>query len=106
MLKDSIDHARDDVHARALREQQVHAQSMIAATEAALASDGDLLSAEEAKPIRAGVDELRSLAAGNDHRAIKASIDGLNRLTEPFAARRMDRSVQRALAGRKVDELS
>jgi molecular chaperone HscA len=105
MLKDSIDHARDDVHARALREQQVHAQSMIAATEAALASDGDLLSPEESKPIRAGVEELRSLAAAADHRAIKAAIDGLNRLTEPFAARRMDRSIQRALAGKKLEEL-
>jgi hypothetical protein len=32
-------------------------------------------------------------------------VEALNRLSEPFAARRMDRSVQRALAGRRIDEV-
>jgi molecular chaperone HscA len=105
MLKDSVEHAREDLHARALREQQVNAHSLIAATEAALAVDAHLLDAGEQRAIRAALEELRSLAAGSDHRAIKASIDSINRLTEPFASRRMDRSVQRALAGKNLEEL-
>jgi molecular chaperone HscA len=104
-LRQSFDHAREDMHARALREQQVEAERMIAATESALAADADLLSAEELSPVRAGIEELRKLAAGRDHRAIKGAIEGLNGLTEPFAARRMDRSIQRALTGRRVEEL-
>jgi molecular chaperone HscA len=104
-LKQSFDHARDDMRARALREQQVEAQRMVDATEAALATDGDLLSPEEAKPIRAELEELKRLAAGSDPRAIKTAIEGLNHVTEPFAARRMDRSIQRALAGRRLEEL-
>jgi molecular chaperone HscA len=104
-LRQSFDHAREDMQARALREQQVDAERMIAATEAALAADEDLLTREEARPIRAELAELRRLAAGSDHRALKSAIEGLNRLTEPFAGRRMDRAIQRGLAGRKLEEL-
>jgi molecular chaperone HscA len=93
------------MHARALREQQVEAGRMVDATEAALASDGDLLSPEETAPIRAEVAELRRLAGGSDHRAIKSAIEGLNQLTEPFAARRMDRAIHRGLTGKKLEEL-
>ena len=104
-LKQSFDHSRDDMRSRALREQQVDAQRMIDATEAALSADADLLSKEEAALIRTELDQLRRLSADEDPRAIKSAIEGLNRLTEPFAGRRMDRSIHRALAGRKVEEL-
>jgi molecular chaperone HscA len=104
-LRQSFDHAREDMQARALREQQVDAERMIAATEAALAADEDLLTREEARPIRAELAELRRLAAGSDHRALKSAIEGLNRLTEPFAGRRMDRAIQRGLAGRKLEDM-
>ena len=102
MLKDSYEHARDDLHARALREQQVEAERMIEASESALREDADLLSAGEIDSIRAEVGALRRLAGGSDQRAIRAQIDRVNRATEPFATRRMDRSVKRALAGRNV----
>ena len=102
MLKDSFDHASVDVRARALREQQVEAERMLAAVRTALSSDGALLEPGEREAIDARVNELEKLAGGEDHRAIKLAIDGLNKLTEPFAARRMDRSVRAALAGRNV----
>ena len=105
MLKDSYEHALDDVHARALREQQVEAERMIEASESALREDADLLSAEEIDAIRADVAALGKLAVGSDHRAIKLQIERLNRATEPFAARRMDRSVKRALTGRNVESI-
>lgn len=105
MLKDSYEHARDDLHARALREQQVEAERMIEASESALREDADLLSAEEIDVIRAEVAALRRLAGGSDQRAIRVQIDRVNRATEPFATRRMDRSVKRALAGRNVESI-
>ena len=105
MLKDSYEHARDDLDARALREQQVEAERMIEASESALREDADLLSAEEIDAIRADVAALGKLALGSDHRAIKLQIERLNRATEPFAARRMDRSVKRALTGRNVESI-
>ncbi|MFZ5511806.1 MAG: Fe-S protein assembly chaperone HscA [Pseudomonadota bacterium] len=104
MLRDSMDHAGDDMHARALREQQVEARRLVEATEAALAEDGALLSPEERTRVERALIELRALINGNDHRAIKAGIDALNGATQDFAARRMDRSIKKALAGHKIIE--
>jgi molecular chaperone HscA len=103
MLRDSFDHARDDVHVRALQEARVEGERMLAATESALAADGDLLEAAERAAIDADLAALRAAVAGTDHRLVKSSIDRVNRVTEPFAARRMDRTVRRALAGRSVE---
>ena len=105
MLKNSFEHAKEDVHVRALREQQVEGERMLEAVTAALAADADLLEAAERAAIDAAVTELRLLVAGADHRAIKASIEKVNRMTEPFAARRMDRSVQRGLTGKSLEKI-
>ena len=105
MLKESIDHVGDDVQARNLREQQVEAQRLIEAVEAALAADGGLLRVEERTDIDEEIASLKKRIAGTDHRAIKAGIDSLNAATQDFAARRMDQGVKRALTGHKVIEL-
>ncbi len=105
MLKDSFDHARDDVHLRALKEQQVEGGRMIEATETALREDADLLSAQELAAVRADLESLRKTLSCTDHRTIKSAIERVNRATETFAGLRMDRSVKRALAGRKVESL-
>jgi molecular chaperone HscA len=55
MLRESFDHAKEDVHLRALREQQVEGERMLAAAETALRDDIDLLSAEEAAAVGRGV---------------------------------------------------
>jgi molecular chaperone HscA len=105
MLRDSLDHAKDDVHARALREQRVEGERMLEATEAALREDADLLSAEESSALRSELDALRKTLSCTDHRTIKSGIERVNRASEAFAGRRMDRSIKRALAGRKVESL-
>ena len=105
MLKDSIDHARDDVQLRALREQQVASTCIIDATESALREDGDLLSSEETAGVRAELDALRKSVETGDAGAIKQAIDRVNRVTEALAARRMDRSIRHALAGKSVSEV-
>ncbi|MBK9596222.1 MAG: Fe-S protein assembly chaperone HscA [Rhodocyclales bacterium] len=104
MLKESIDHVGDDVQARNLREQQVEAQRLVEAVEAALAADGRLLRAEERADIDEEIAALRKRIAGADHRAIKAGIDSLNAATQDFAARRMDQGIKRALTGQKIVE--
>jgi molecular chaperone HscA len=105
MLRSGVDHAGDDMMARALREQQVDADRVIEATQQALEKDGSLLDVQERAVIDAAIARLRGLIAGTDHRAIKAGIDALGRATDEFAARRMDKSIRTVLAGQKVDEL-
>jgi len=106
MLEESQAHAADDMATRALAEAQVEAERLLAATDNALAADGDLLSAPERAAIDAATATVRKLASGADPQALTAAVAALNRATEDFAARRMDRSIARALTGRSVDSLA
>ena len=105
MLEESHAHAAEDMAARALAETRVDAELLVSATERALAGDGDLLDASERGVIESAIADVRRLAAAPDRGALAASVAALNRATEEFAARRMNRSVARALTGRKVDTL-
>ena len=105
MLRDSFEHAKEDVHARALAENRVEGQRLVEATRSALQADKSLLSAEEAAAIELALTALESLLGGSDRRAIKRAADALNRATEDFAGRRMDQGIRRALAGRKIGSL-
>ena len=105
MLRDSMDHARDDMVARQLREEQVEAERVIEALRAALAGDGDaLLGAAERTAIDAAVESLSIAARGDDTAAIRRARESLERTCEPYVERRMNASIRRAMAGHKVDE--
>ena len=104
MLRDSIEHAEDDVSARMLREQQVEAERVLEALEAALADDGDLLNADERNIIDVAASKLSALSKGNELRAIKDGIAELDNAATEFVARRMDGNIKKALAGHNVDE--
>ena len=106
MLQDSFASADIDMKLRALREEQVEAERIVLATESALENDADLLSAEERTAVADLIQATRIQALGDDHIAIRAAVDALARGTEEFAARRMDRSVRSALAGKKLDEVA
>ncbi|OOZ42190.1 Fe-S protein assembly chaperone HscA [Solemya pervernicosa gill symbiont] len=106
MLKDSYDHASDDMEARKLREQQVEAGRVVEALQAALAKDGDqLLNSEERAVIDASLAELISLTEeSSDQRKIKRSIESLEKSCSEYVERRMNSNIQKAMAGHSVDE--
>jgi molecular chaperone HscA len=106
MLQDSFTSADVDMKLRALREEQVEAERILLATQSALDADDDLLSDSERADVNALMEAVRQQAQGDDHAVIKASIEALANGTEEFAARRMDRSVRTALAGKKLDEIA
>jgi len=106
MLQESFVHATEDMAARALAEAQVEADQVVAATVAALNADADLLDADERAAIDAALAHMRRCRAETDHRALVAATLALNHATAEFAARRMNRSVGRALTGRRVDALT
>lgn len=106
MLQDSFAYAGDDKAARALREQQVEAQRLLEAVQAALDVDGErLLDAQEREVIEVHMQQLRTQATGSDVAAIEAQIKRLSQITDAFAARRMDASIKAALAGRRLNEI-
>ncbi|MEY4862295.1 MAG: Fe-S protein assembly chaperone HscA [Pseudomonadota bacterium] len=106
MLQEAFGSAESDMKARALREQQVEADRMLEATQAALDADADLLDASELADIEAQMRELRQVAqTSTDAQQLESAVQSLARQTEVFAARRMDRAIQRALAGQRIDQL-
>ncbi|PKO38745.1 MAG: Fe-S protein assembly chaperone HscA [Betaproteobacteria bacterium HGW-Betaproteobacteria-6] len=105
MLKDSMEHAKDDAMSRALKEAQVEAQRMIEATEAALKEDPHLLNEAETAKIVATIAKLRDTMAGENRRLINIAMDDLGFETQAFAHRRMDQSIKKVLSGRNVDDI-
>ena len=104
MLRDSMTYAEEDVSARMLREQQVEADRVLEALEAALVQDAGLLSAEERQRIDIAMQGLKTARDGSDNRAIKKAIDETDQATADFAARRMDQSSKQALTGHTLEE--
>ena len=105
MLRDSFAHAGDDAQVRALAEARVEAERIVAATESALAVDGDLLDDGERAAIARALADVRRLQGQDDRHALTKAVEALNIATGEFAARRMDRGVARVLAGKRVDAL-
>lgn len=105
MLVESFEHAQTDVDQRILAEQQVEADRMTAALRKALAEDGDLLSLEERADLEARRVALEKLRAGSDAEAIRKAIEALDTSSAEFAARRMNRSIRSAVAGRSASEV-
>lgn len=106
MLRDSIDHAEDDVAARKLLEQQVEADRVLEALAVALVQDRELLSEQERQQIENAAANLQAKRDGSDHLAIKAAISELDKTASEFVARRMDSSIKKALAGHTVAEIA
>jgi molecular chaperone HscA len=105
MLRDSYEHARDDVQTRVLHENRVDGERLADAVRVALDRDGELISAAQRAEIERLLAALQGKLSGTDHRAIKQAADALNRATEDFASRRMDANVRKALAGQRIVDL-
>ncbi len=105
MLGEAMQHAEEDAHLRALREQQVEADRMINALRAALQADGKhLLTTREFQTINQALDDLLRQSRGDDPDAIRQAITRLEQATRDFAARRMDQGIRQAMRGRNIEE--
>ena len=107
MLQDSFSYAKEDMQARALREQQVEADRMIEDLGAALAKDGRaLLDEAEYNCLEVAVKELQVVRdSSTEHRVLLRQIESVGKVSEEFAARRMDASIKNALAGQSLDDV-
>ncbi|MBN9088705.1 MAG: Fe-S protein assembly chaperone HscA [Reyranella sp.] len=105
MLYDSLDHAEEDMTRRLLTEARVEAKRNLLALDAALAKDGELLSAEERGGLDAARARLETAIAGEDRDEINAAAEALETQSKPFAEMRMDRGIREALSGMAVSDL-
>ncbi|WP_439235117.1 Fe-S protein assembly chaperone HscA [Lonepinella koalarum] len=105
MLKSSMENAKQDIDARLLAEQRVEARRVIEAVLTALDDDQDLLNEAELSAVKKALVSLDNLQQGTDTLAIKQGIKDLDQATQEFAARRMNKSIQKALKGQSVENL-
>jgi molecular chaperone HscA len=105
MLKDSFTHAQTDAQQRARAEAIVEAESIIAAVSGALTLDADLLSTDEQHAIQTALEQTQHQIERGNAQDIRDAIHSLNHATDEFAARRMNRNIQRALQGKNVSEI-
>lgn len=106
MLKDSMTYAQEDVTARMLAEQQLEADRVMESLIVALQQDGKtLLSDAEQTAIENAIQILYKIRQGDDRDAIEKEIKTVDKLTQDFAARRMDASIRKALQGQSVDKV-
>ncbi len=102
MLQDSFSTAEVDMRVRALVESRVDADRMLLSARSALAADADLLTLAERAEIDALMAALRAMLGSHDPVQIEAATKALAQGTEAFAALRMNRGIQRALAGKNI----
>lgn len=105
MLADGMAQADADAQARMLREAQVDARRLVESVDAALQVDADLLDAQERIAVDDALNAARQCDLMDDTARVRAAIEQLTQATDAFAARRMDRSIRAALAGRAVDDI-
>ena len=105
MLKDSMSNAAEDMVARARAEAVVEAESLTDAVNAALELDSDLLDAEELQQIQQDIADLQGRLKDGNAEDIRAAVAKLSHSTDNFAAKRMNRNIQRALTGQSVDNI-
>ncbi len=106
MLKESFDHAEDDITERQIIEARTEADGVLRAAEKALREAvAAELDPEELQRIREGAAELDQARKGSDYRLIRDKLDAFNQVSHHFAEVMMDRAVGTALAGRKISDV-
>ena len=105
MLREGMSNAGEDMAARARAEAQVEAEGLIAAVSAALALDSDLLEPSALAHIQALISKLQTNLSSHTAEQIRAATSALAQATDDFAAKRMNRNIQRALTGQSVENL-
>jgi molecular chaperone HscA len=93
------------MQARRLREQQVEADRVLEALQAALQADGgQFLDSEERHTIDAAAAALAQARAGDDERAIRTAIERLEAASGVYVERRMNANIRKAMTGHAVDD--
>lgn len=105
MLQAGFATAQEDMAARALAEARLDADRMCVATRSALQSDGHWLDEAYRASIESLMDALIAAKNSNEPSFIEAATKALANATESFAAQRMNRGIQQALAGKNIESI-
>jgi Fe-S protein assembly chaperone HscA len=106
ILEESIDHAEEDFAERQIIEARNEAETILKATAKSLTNPrAEELAAEERAAIEKSSGELRAAVAGTDYKLVRQKIDELNQATMHLAEVLMNRALQAAVQGKRLDDV-
>lgn len=105
MIRDSFEHADDDMGARLLNVERVEAERILSATRGALVASAGLLISGEREDIERSMADLERAKAGDDHLAIRAAVQALDEVSKEFARRRMNAALAENVRGQSVADV-
>ena len=100
MIRQSVDHAFDDMAERQLAEASMKSRELIEAVAVALPQAGEALDGASRQKISDGVREVEAALAAGELRRLKAANAALDAATETLAAMLVERAMEEALARR------
>ena len=106
LLLDGYKFAEEDKNLRHLNETKVEARRELEALEQALKVDAQLLSAEQLDSLNQATAQLKVQLETDDIKAIEHAIEQLKEHSDAFAAERMNKHIDHALKGTKLDDWS
>jgi molecular chaperone DnaK (HSP70) len=106
MINESYTFAAEDLKARQVIEARTEADAILTATEKALHMGAHLIDGQEIEQIRQALTTLRTVKQGEDHRAIRAQIAELEKVTHHLAEVLMDNSLKEALQNKKLSQVT
>ena len=105
ILESSYENAESDMEIRSLKEAQVEAKQLVDSINSALESDRELLGVEQLSVLNSAMKHLSALLDAGTSVEIRSATEELNRLSNEFAARRMDLHIGKALKGKIIDKM-
>jgi molecular chaperone DnaK len=106
MLEESIEYAEQDFAERQVIEARTEAETILAATDKALADPrSQEISAAERKAIAESEAQLRAALAGSDYKLMRTRIDEINAATAHLAEVLMNGALQTAFEGKRLDDV-
>ena len=106
LLIEGFQHAEEDKLLRHLQEAKVEAQRELEALEQALKVDATLLSEQQLTALNVAKDHLYVKLNANDIQANEQALQALKVYSDEFAALRMNRHIDHALKGTKLNDWS
>ncbi|AFN35722.1 chaperone protein HscA homolog [Taylorella equigenitalis 14/56] len=105
MLQDGIQRSSEDAKLRIEREEILGASQLYEALNSALQADSDLLNEKERTTLNSQLSILKEGIDTSNLEAIRRTQSEIAPLSDEFAARRMNRSISSALAGKSIDSV-
>jgi molecular chaperone HscA len=102
MLLDSITHAKEDMHLRALVEAQTEAKQIIDSTSLFIDKNKSYLLPEEITITNDAISNLKSLINSGSKDQIQSAIEKLNEISRPYAERLMNEAIGKAMKGKAI----